>query len=124
MATINAVSLAAEALTVAAFTATAPGGDLIQLTDPNKDLVIEFNNTAGGAVVPTIANQLPASLDSKDYGKVEKADLSVSIAAGATRCVLIPAKTLQHYLNGSSQIALSYTSHDVGLLVRALSMAG
>lgn len=123
MATINAVSLGAgEVLTAAAFTATESGGDVIAVSKTNADLVIEFSNDAAGSVTPTIANQAAASLNSNDYGVVQKADLSEAIAAGATRCVRIPAKMLQYYLNGSNQVALTYASHDVAFKVRALSL--
>lgn len=122
MADIAAVSLVGETLTAAPFTATNAGGDSITVSKPNADLVIEFTNGAAGAVTPTIANQSAASLSSSDYGKVEKADLSVSIAAGATRCVRIPARFLQYYLTAANKVNLTYASHDAAFTVRALSM--
>ena len=122
MATVTPVNLVHETLTAAPFAATNSGGDNVAVSNPNIGHVIEFNNGAAGAVTVNIANQVAASLVSKDYGKVEKADLSVSIAAGATRCLYIPANKLAMYLNGSSQIAITYTSHDALLLVRAISL--
>lgn len=123
MATINAVNLGAgEVLTTAAWTATNSGGDVIAITKPNADLVIEFQNDAAGSVTPTIANQVDAALQSGDFGVVQKADLSAAIAAGATRAVRIPARMLQYYLNGSNQVALTYASHDGAFKVRALSL--
>jgi hypothetical protein len=124
MADIAAVNLEGETLTAAPFAATASGGDSITVNKPNADLVIEFLNDAAGSVTPTIANQVPASLRSSDFGKVEKADLSVAVAAGATRCVRIPAKVLQYYLTSANKVNLTYASHDVAFKVRALSMEG
>lgn len=123
MATINAVALTKETITTAAFTATAPGGDVLAIGNTNADVIIEFENTAAGAVVPTIVNNVAASLDVGAYGKVEKADLSASIAAGGSRAILIPRAQLGLYLNGSNQIPLTYTSHDVLFKVRALYIA-
>lgn len=124
MANIAAVNLAGETLTAAPFTATNSGGDSITVNKPNADLVIEFVNGAAGSVTPTIVNQAAASLQSSDFGKVEKADLSVAIAAGATRCVRIPAKFLQYFLTADNKVNLTYASHDVAFTVRALSMEG
>ena len=124
MADIAAVNLAGETLTAAPFTATAVGGDSITVSKPNADLVIEFQNDAAGSVTPTIANQVAASLVSADYGKVEKADLFVAIAAGATRALRIPARMLQYYLTAANKVNLTYASHDVAFKVRALSMEG
>ena len=123
MATINAVALTKETFVVTTPVATAVGGDVLAIPNTNCDVMINFANDAAGAVVPTIANNLAAAFDTGTYGNVEKADLSLSIAAGVTRTVWIPRAILQHYLNGSNQIPLTYASHDVAFKVAAFYIA-
>ena len=123
MADINAVNGGVEVLNVITFTATAPGGDSIVISNRDCDVLIIFNNGAAGAVTPTIANQVAAALESADFGLVQKADIVQAVAAGVVRAVRIPRKYLSQYLTAANKINITYASHDVLLTVAAIQMA-
>jgi hypothetical protein len=117
MATIASIE-ALEGMTTAAFTATASGGD--QLTcETGKPLLIEFHNTAGSAVTATIT-PVVANVGNPQIGAATKSAITQSIPANSHRVVEIPAAVLPLYQNASGRVAITYASHDVGLLVRGI----
>ena len=118
MAIITPV-VVAESVTAAAFSATAAGGDLISCPSVGDGYLIEFRNDAAGAVTFTI----PAAITTQNLagvGVVTKGNLSQSVPAGGERTVFITSRLLTQYLNGASQIPITYTSPDVLFKVRAL----
>ena len=122
MADIAVVQCVAETLTTVTETATAPAGDAFPITNPDVPHVLEFFNDAAGAVTVTIANSVAAAPVSGDYGKVEKADLSVSVAAGSNRRVYLSPKTLKLYLDANNKIQLTYGSPDVAFKAACLQL--
>jgi non-ribosomal peptide synthetase component E (peptide arylation enzyme) len=120
MANINALS-PSEDLAAAAFTATASGGDKIIVTDPSKSLLIEFLNNHSGAVTAIVTPEVTSGNDAQ-LGLVTKAAESLSVAQnGGTAVMRIPASLLSVWMDpADNSIALTYTSHNVALLVRAL----
>lgn len=120
MADIASVLVSKELLAATAFTATALAGDLITLASTASDLLLMFKNDHVSAVTVTIANVTAASVEVPTYGRVEKADASLAIAAGDIATFLIPAAMVTQYLNGTSKVALTYTGHNVAFKVAAL----
>jgi len=101
-------------------TATAVAGDLVVPLSSSKDLIILFDNTAVGAVTVDITPSTTAGTD-LSAGKWTKAALSLSIPASEQRNVVIKGTQLSAYLDGAGKVPCTYTSHDVGLLISAIT---
>lgn len=120
MATITPVQ-GAEAFVQHTPVATASGGDVVATLSTSKTHVILLDNTAASPVTVDITPSTTSGTDISS-GAWTKAALSLSIPAGEQRSVTISGSILSAYLNGSNQVPVTYTSHDVGLLISAIAM--
>lgn len=101
-------------------TATAVAGDLVVPTSGSKGLMILLDNGAAGAVTVDVTPSTTSGTDAS-AGKWTKSALSLSIPAGEQRSVFLKGTQLSAYLDTNGKVPVTYTSHDVLLLISAIS---
>jgi hypothetical protein len=118
MAIINATGVT-EAGVVIPFVATAAGGDEFTPAPGPNNLVLIFNNTGVSATTVT----LPAAVTTfrTSGGVVAIPSRTVSVAAGTLREVRFDDSDIHAYLNSDGRVPVTYTTHQAGLQVAALS---
>jgi hypothetical protein len=122
MADIASVALPKELLGAVTFTATAVAGDLITGLSSSANTILLFKNDHVSAVTVTVANVTAADVEVPTYGRVQKADAVLAVAAGDVAALSIPSNQLAQYLS-ASKIAMTYTGHNVAFKVAALRTA-